>query len=81
MKSHSLLESTTFIFISFISTQLLSGMAKMIRECWHRQANVRLPVLRIKKSLQRLAATVDDAKTDLDSEVYVRIDHKNTNFV
>lgn len=61
--------------------QLLNGMSKMIRECWHPQANVRLPALRIKKTLQKLAATVDDVKTNLDSEVYVRIDTKNTNFV
>lgn len=53
----------------------------MIRECWHRQASVRLPALRIKKTLQKLAAIADDVKTNLDSEVYVRMDHKNTNFV
>lgn len=69
-----------FILLPF-PQQLLSRMAEMIPECWHQKANVRLPALRIKKTLQKLAATVDDVKTNLDSEAYVRIDTKNTNFV
>ncbi|KAF5294422.1 hypothetical protein FQA39_LY13407 [Lamprigera yunnana] len=37
------------------SDHILSGMAKLMRECWHQNANVRLPALRIKKTLLKLA--------------------------
>ncbi|CAG9765597.1 unnamed protein product [Ceutorhynchus assimilis] len=37
------------------SDSVLSGMAKIMRECWHQNPNVRLPALRIKKSLVKLA--------------------------
>lgn len=50
--------------------QLLSGMAKLMRECWHPNPNVRLPALRIKKTLQKLASSATDVKFS-DSEVYV----------
>jgi len=37
--------------------KILSGLAKVMRECWHEDGNVRLPALRIKKSLLRLASS------------------------
>lgn len=46
-------------------------MAKMMRECWHQNPNVRLPALRIKKSLQKLAAAASDVKVGYDGEIYV----------
>lgn len=50
--------STPYIycFIYYISWQLLSGMAKLMRESWHQNPNVRLPALRIKKTLVKLAS-------------------------
>ena len=36
---------------------MLSGLSKLMKECWHEDGNVRLPALRIKKSLLRLAAS------------------------
>ena len=42
------------------SSQVLSGLAKVMKECWHDDSNVRLPALRIKKSLLKIAA--DDPK-------------------
>merc|ERR1719187_2557741 len=35
--------------------QMLCSMAKLMRECWHDNGQVRLPALRIKKSLLKLA--------------------------
>jgi len=40
--------------------KVLSGLAKVMKECWHEDSNVRLPALRIKKSLLKIAA--DDPK-------------------
>lgn len=52
--------------------QLLNGMAKLMRECWHQNPNVRLPSLRIKKTLQKLASlTAKDVKIGYDGEAYV----------
>ncbi|KAF7284403.1 type I BMP receptor saxophone [Rhynchophorus ferrugineus] len=39
----------------WISDPVLSGMAKLMKECWHQNPNVRLPALRIKKTLIKLA--------------------------
>jgi len=36
--------------------KVLSGLAKVMKECWHEDSNVRLPALRIKKSLLKIAA-------------------------
>lgn len=52
------------------SDSLLSGMAKVMRECWHQNPNVRLPALRIKKSLYKLAQD-DNCKMNLDGEICV----------
>lgn len=61
----------TIIFFSrFNHMQLLDGMAKLMRECWHQNPNVRLPALRIKKTLQKLANASSDVK-NYDSEAYV----------
>uniref|UniRef100_A0A1B6BYG4 receptor protein serine/threonine kinase n=1 Tax=Clastoptera arizonana TaxID=38151 RepID=A0A1B6BYG4_9HEMI len=38
------------------SDPTLSGVSKVIRECWHQNSNVRLPALRVKKTLVKLAA-------------------------
>ncbi|KAK4885659.1 hypothetical protein RN001_001930 [Aquatica leii] len=46
------------------SDHILSGMAKLMRECWHQNANVRLPALRIKKTLLKLAT--GDSTINLD---------------
>jgi len=37
--------------------KILSGLAKVMKECWHEDGNVRLPALRIKKSLLKLASS------------------------
>jgi len=41
----------------WIQDEVLSGLSKLMKECWHEDGNVRLPALRIKKSLLRLAAS------------------------
>lgn len=38
------------------SDSILSGLGKLMRECWHHNPNVRLPALRIKKTLIKLAS-------------------------
>lgn len=56
----------------WVSDDLLNGMAKLMRECWHQNPNVRLPALRIKKTLQKLASTTSkDIKIGYDGESYV----------
>lgn len=37
------------------SFQIMSGMCQLMNECWHQNPNVRLPALRLKKSLLKLA--------------------------
>ncbi|XP_050093465.1 activin receptor type-1-like [Anopheles aquasalis] len=44
------------------SDPALAEMAKLMRECWHTNANVRLPALRIKKTLLKLPSS--DGSTD-----------------
>jgi activin receptor type-1 len=51
------------------SDPLLNGMSKLLRECWHQNPNVRLPALRIKKSLYKLAST--DEKMTYNGEICV----------
>lgn len=46
-------------------------MAKVMRECWHQNPNVRLPALRIKKTLQKLADSATDVKINYEDKVYV----------
>ncbi|XP_055374629.1 activin receptor type-1 isoform X2 [Condylostylus longicornis] len=48
------------------SDMLLATLSKLMRECWHQNPNVRLPALRIKKTLLKLAST--DSKVRLDYE-------------
>lgn len=36
--------------------KVMSSLAKIMKECWHEDGNVRLPALRIKKSLLKFAA-------------------------
>lgn len=51
----SFMKSVHFLIIVIIK-QIISGMAKLMRECWHQNPNVRLPALRIKKTLLKLAS-------------------------
>lgn len=44
----------------------LSGMGKLIRECWHHKPAARLPILRVKKTLVKLASA--------DSRVHLPLD-------
>jgi len=37
------------------SDPILSGISQLMKECWHQNPNVRLPALRLKKSLLKLA--------------------------
>jgi len=37
------------------SDPILSGICQLMKECWHQNPNVRLPALRLKKSLLKLA--------------------------
>lgn len=46
--------------------QTLSGMGKLMRECWHHKPAARLPILRVKKTLIKLAAA--------DSRVHLPLD-------
>lgn len=46
--------------------QTLAGMGKLMRECWHGKPAARLPILRVKKTLVKLAAN--------DSRVHLPLD-------
>ncbi|XP_068222804.1 activin receptor type-1 isoform X2 [Palaemon carinicauda] len=48
------------------SDPVLAGMSKIIRECWHQNASVRLTALRVKKSLVKLAQDENKVKLDFD---------------
>lgn len=48
---------------------LLTGMSKLMRECWHRNSNVRLPALNVKKTLLKLAASDETVKLNYDGEI------------
>lgn len=50
--------------------QLLAGMSKLMPECWHHNPTARLTALRIKKTIQKLAASANDVKINYDGEVY-----------
>ncbi|XP_026728586.1 activin receptor type-1 isoform X1 [Trichoplusia ni] len=47
------------------------GMANLMRECWHQNPSVRLPALRIKKTLLKLAANDNSIRLSDDNEVSV----------
>ncbi|XP_068624907.1 activin receptor type-1 [Battus philenor] len=47
------------------------GMANLMRECWHQNPSVRLPALRIKKTLLKLAANDNCIHLNEDNEVSV----------
>lgn len=53
------------------SDPTLSGLANLMRECWHQNPGGRLPVLRIKKTLLKLASQDCNFHFDLDMEVCV----------
>ncbi|KYN06312.1 PREDICTED: activin receptor type-1-like [Cyphomyrmex costatus] len=48
------------------SDPTLAGMGKLMRECWHGKPAARLPILRVKKTLVKLAAS--------DSRVHLPLD-------
>lgn len=45
------------------SDPMLSGLAKVLRECWHKNPHVRLPALRVKKTLVKLALSISPNQT------------------
>ncbi|CAK1590722.1 unnamed protein product [Parnassius mnemosyne] len=47
------------------------GMANLMRECWHQNPSVRLPALRIKKTLLKLATNDNSIHLNEDNEVSV----------
>ncbi|XP_035786288.1 activin receptor type-1-like isoform X1 [Anopheles albimanus] len=53
------------------SDQILAGMSKLMRECWHTNSNVRLPALRIKKTLLKLASSDETLKINPDGDFIV----------
>lgn len=53
------------------SDHLLNGMSKLMKECWHHNPNVRLPALRIKKSLFKLASSDEKFKLTYNGEICV----------
>ncbi|XP_065368251.1 activin receptor type-1 isoform X2 [Calliphora vicina] len=48
------------------SDPLLAGMSKLMKECWHQNPNVRLPALRIKKTIHKLASVDEKLRLDYD---------------
>lgn len=46
-------------------------MSKLMRECWHQNPNVRLPALRIKKTLHKLARADCNINSDFDMDICV----------
>lgn len=54
-----------------LSPQTMVGMANLMRECWHQNPSVRLPALRIKKTLLKLAANDNSIRLNDDNEVSV----------
>ncbi|ALC40816.1 sax [Drosophila busckii] len=48
------------------SDTLLAGMSKLMKECWHQNPNVRLPALRIKKTIHKLASADEKIRLDFD---------------
>jgi activin receptor type-1 len=53
------------------SDPILNGMSKLMKECWHLNPNVRLPALRIKKSLYKLDNTDESLKATYNGEICV----------
>lgn len=53
------------------SDPLLNGMSKLMKECWHHNPNVRLPALRIKKSLYKMASNDENVKLTYNGEICV----------
>lgn len=49
------------------SDATLNGMGKLMKECWHQNPNVRLPALRIKKTLIKLASVDPLIHLDVDA--------------
>lgn len=59
--------SLTHVSVSFLLplspfSQVLSGLAQMMRECWYPNPSARLTALRIKKTLQKLSNSLEKPK-------------------
>lgn len=52
------------MYYLFFLSKILTGMTKLMRECWHQNSAVRLPALRIKKTLLKLVS--GDCTINLD---------------
>ncbi|XP_054090597.1 activin receptor type-1 isoform X1 [Zeugodacus cucurbitae] len=48
------------------SDPLLAGMSKLMKECWHQNPNVRLPALRIRKTIHKLASADEKIRLNYD---------------
>ena len=55
-----------YIVIFFV--KILSGLGKLMTECWHEDSKVRHPALRIKKTLMKLAASDNKLGMSLEEE-------------
>lgn len=53
---------TTNVFLS----QTLTGMGALMTECWHSKPSVRLSILRVKKTLVKLASNNPEVDLPLD---------------
>lgn len=51
-----LIQFSFHVYTDYSFLQILSGMAKLMRECWHHNSTARLPALRIKKTLLKLVS-------------------------
>ena len=59
---------TEIFLIEIFSLQILSGLGKLMSECWHDDAGVRHPALRIKKTLMKLASSDNKLGMTLEEE-------------
>lgn len=50
----------------WLCDETLSGMAKLMKECWHHKSHVRLSALRVKKTLAKLAQSDFHIHLDVD---------------
>ncbi|XP_037952360.1 activin receptor type-1 isoform X2 [Teleopsis dalmanni] len=48
------------------SDPLLAGMSKLMKECWHQNPSVRLPVLRVKKTINKLSSADKNIRFNYD---------------
>lgn len=51
-------------FFFFVPPQVLSALAKIMKECWYQSPSARLTALRIKKTLKKLNNSVEKPKPE-----------------